>query len=250
MKATTKTTRNTDGEYRIRLFINGEYQAGADYFTDDKEDAILTAAAMAEKAGYSDKSTDFAKEEQREFEEQSGVESEQSIMERILQHFPDAETSNHESDLYILDDTGKIYAWLRKNYDFFCNVQRFRGAAGSDWAGKNCLDIPFAFDPWWNKRTAKPTKKTAFFERFSLEMTLDQARSASHPGPCNDDVETLLHDPEIRGQLFRIPENDLKAELAEYGAWTNEELNNTPENWARIVWIAAGNITEEHTENA
>lgn len=64
--ATTKTTKR-DGEFRVRLFINDEYQAGADYFTDDKEDAEITAQIMRERAGYSDKTTDFAKSEQQDY---------------------------------------------------------------------------------------------------------------------------------------------------------------------------------------
>lgn len=49
MEATTKISK-VDGEYRVRLFIDGEYQAGADYFTDDKQDAQDTAAHMAANA--------------------------------------------------------------------------------------------------------------------------------------------------------------------------------------------------------
>tara|TARA_B110001469_G_scaffold102789_1_gene101051 strand:+ start:295 stop:864 length:570 start_codon:yes stop_codon:yes gene_type:complete len=44
---TAKITLNTEiDEYRVRLFIDGVYQAGGDYFTDCKEDAQLTAAHM------------------------------------------------------------------------------------------------------------------------------------------------------------------------------------------------------------
>lgn len=45
MKATTKISKK-EGEYRVRLFIDGVYQAGGDYFTDDKTDAKRTAEAM------------------------------------------------------------------------------------------------------------------------------------------------------------------------------------------------------------
>ena len=47
--ATTKRTRR-DGEYRVRLFIDGEYQPGADYFTDDLDDAKATAKSMERDA--------------------------------------------------------------------------------------------------------------------------------------------------------------------------------------------------------
>jgi hypothetical protein len=45
VRATTKTSK-VDGEYRVRLFIDGVYQSEADYFTNDKDDAEGTADAM------------------------------------------------------------------------------------------------------------------------------------------------------------------------------------------------------------
>lgn len=35
-------------EYTVRLYVNGVRQQGADYYTDDKEDAEGTALAMVE----------------------------------------------------------------------------------------------------------------------------------------------------------------------------------------------------------
>ena len=67
MTATTKITKQDD-EYRVRLFIDGEYQAGADYFADYKDDAIETAAEMVDKAEISDKTTANARDEQDEFD--------------------------------------------------------------------------------------------------------------------------------------------------------------------------------------
>ena len=67
--ATTKMTKR-DGEFRVRLFIGGVYQAGADYFTDDKEDAISTAKAMIAKAVPSDKSTPEARDEMKDYKNQ------------------------------------------------------------------------------------------------------------------------------------------------------------------------------------
>ena len=59
----------SDGEYRVRLFIDGEYQAGADYFADDIEEATETAKAMEEDAHLSDKTSDVARDEARDFVE-------------------------------------------------------------------------------------------------------------------------------------------------------------------------------------
>ena len=57
MNAITKTTKN-DGEYRVRLFVDGNYQAGSDYFTDCKIDAKETAKAMVDNC-----TSDTTKEE-------------------------------------------------------------------------------------------------------------------------------------------------------------------------------------------
>lgn len=71
---TTKISYNGElGEYRIRLFVNGAYQAGADYFTDDKGDARNTARHMERTGGISDKTTDFAKDEQSDYENECGL---------------------------------------------------------------------------------------------------------------------------------------------------------------------------------
>ena len=37
-------------EYRARLYINGILQESADYHTDDKDDAFLTASDMVSRA--------------------------------------------------------------------------------------------------------------------------------------------------------------------------------------------------------
>lgn len=88
----------------------------------------------------------------------------------------------------------------------------------------------------------------ASFDRFEIEMTRKQAASASHQGACDDDVQALLSIPAIRRQLKKIPDELLAAELREYGAWDDTELENRENNEARIVWIAAGNIVESWRE--
>jgi hypothetical protein len=71
MNATTKTNRTTEGEYRVRLFIDGIHQAGADYFATDKAEANATAALMIQRACQSDKTTDFAKAEAADYAEEN-----------------------------------------------------------------------------------------------------------------------------------------------------------------------------------
>lgn len=45
--------------------------------------------------------------------------------------------------------------------------------------------------------------------------------------------------------LEKRPE-DLKRKLREYGAWDDEELADHAQNLQRILWIAAGDITERN----
>ena len=84
--------------------------------------------------------------------------------------------------------------------------------------------------------------------RIEFQMTLEQAESASHSGSCDDDVSALCADKAIKAQLGEIDPKVLRTELAEYGCWLEEdgELDDHKENLQRIVWIAAGDISERH----
>lgn len=86
------------------------------------------------------------------------------------------------------------------------------------------------------------------FDRFEIEMTLEQALSASHTGECSEDVAALVACPAIASQLDKIGPDKIRDELGEYGAWDEEELAFDDSNRHRIVWLAAGNIREEHRE--
>ena len=83
------------------------------------------------------------------------------------------------------------------------------------------------------------------FNRFELCMTMEQARTAYHPGQCFDDVKALMEEPKIARQFKKISDEDIRAELKETGGWEESELNDTDRNAIRILWIAAGNIVEE-----
>ena len=82
----------------------------------------------------------------------------------------------------------------------------------------------------------------AYFDRFEIKMTQAQAESASHIGPCDNDVRALV--TQLRHQLEQIDPALIAAELAEYGAWETEDLADIEANFERIVWIAACNIRE------
>ena len=95
--------------------------------------------------------------------------------------------------------------------------------------------------------TIQPAEmKTAIFEGFEIQMTLEQARSASHPGDCLADVEKLLADPAIAKQVEEIGVTKIRRELRQCGAWSDWELRNVPMLRRRIVWLAACDINEEN----
>ena len=66
---TSKIKHDKDwNEYRVRFFIDGVYQAGGDYYTEDKEDAVATAQNLcASGFGATDKNDEAAIEEQKDF---------------------------------------------------------------------------------------------------------------------------------------------------------------------------------------
>lgn len=88
----------------------------------------------------------------------------------------------------------------------------------------------------------------ATMDGFDIEMTLEQARSASHPGPCDADVAALLQVPAIRRQLKKLLDVELRDELRSTGAWEEHELQDRATNEARVLWLAAGQIAERAAE--
>lgn len=124
---TTKIIYNREyEEYRVRLFVNGVYQAGADYFTDDRDDAIATAKHMEAKGCISDK-TNFAKDEQAEFDEEESslvmydVCNDYSLDEITTDFNPeDYRTEEHEM--------GTIY--IHKEYDELHYLKGKKGLSG------------------------------------------------------------------------------------------------------------------------
>ena len=65
-----------------------------------------------------------------------------------------------------------------------------------------------------------------------------------HPGDCEKDLVKMMQLEEIQLELNRIDSENLRKELKEYGAWTEEELSNHNDNLMRILWIACCNINE------
>lgn len=80
--------------------------------------------------------------------------------------------------------------------------------------------------------------------RIELKLTRAQAAACSHPGPCDADVLALSQCPAVARQLRKLKPEDLAAELGEFGAWNATELQDHAQNLQRVLWIAAGDITE------
>lgn len=78
-----------------------------------------------------------------------------------------------------------------------------------------------------------------------FEMELEDARSGSHQGRCDEDIADLRRVPYIAATLDAIDPEILRRELKEYGAWDADELADHDANLNRILWIACGDITEQ-----
>ena len=76
-----------DGEFRVRLFIDGEHQAGADYFAGDREEAEETAKAMEADAHISDKTTSFAQDEADDLRVERRAEAARSAQLALDKHY-------------------------------------------------------------------------------------------------------------------------------------------------------------------
>ena len=80
--------------------------------------------------------------------------------------------------------------------------------------------------------------------RIELKMTMAQAESCSHPGQCDREVRELSELPVIARQLRKIDPALLASELREFGAWDSAELADHAQNLQRLLWIAAGDISD------
>jgi len=90
------------------------------------------------------------------------------------------------------------------------------------------------------------TKHETYFNYIDcIELPLDVVNDCSHSGDCTQDVKDCLELPEIKEQFSEIDKEQLKKELYDYGAWSDEELNDHDDNLMRILWIASSNIQEE-----
>ena len=80
--------------------------------------------------------------------------------------------------------------------------------------------------------------------RLNLTLRKSDVESASHPGPCDGDVEYLADLPRIAKQTTCFDPRTLADELREYGAWDAGELADHAQNIHRVLWIACGDCAD------
>ena len=83
------------------------------------------------------------------------------------------------------------------------------------------------------------------FNRFELNITKAQVLATWHPGAMDDDILALSKVPRIARQLKKLDPEQVRLELAEYGAWNEEELQDHAQNLQRVLWCGVCDIWEE-----
>lgn len=81
--------------------------------------------------------------------------------------------------------------------------------------------------------------------RIELQITREDAESASHQGQCDADIADLRRVPYIQEQLDRLSPALVAKCLREYGAWDANELADHDANLDRLLWCACCDISEE-----
>ena len=87
----------------------------------------------------------------------------------------------------------------------------------------------------------------ASFNRFELRLPGACVADCSHSGPCDADV---AHWAPLVTRPADCTPDALRSELREYGAWDADELADDAANWARILWLAAGNVSDEDSPDS
>jgi hypothetical protein len=80
--------------------------------------------------------------------------------------------------------------------------------------------------------------------RIEFQLTREQVERGHHQGACDADVEALANDPTIAEQFSRVSTDIMALELREYGAWSEEELQDRGANIRRLIWLACGDIQD------
>ena len=120
---TTKITQDKEtGEYRVRLFIDGVYQSGTDYYTDDKEDCIITAKHMEKTGVESDKNNHVSMIEDIEWniENESFYYVCNDYSLEICNHVPEDIEKYHTRK----EDEKTLYIHTEYNEIHYCSIEK------------------------------------------------------------------------------------------------------------------------------
>lgn len=85
--------------------------------------------------------------------------------------------------------------------------------------------------------------------RIELALSVDDARSGSHSGQCDEDIAELLKVPYIAEQLAGISPEVMRAIALESGrndyGRGDADNNDHAANTAFVLWMACGDIVEQ-----
>ncbi len=87
----------------------------------------------------------------------------------------------------------------------------------------------------------------ANFNRFELNLPIAVVLSCSQPGKdASEDVKAALRRyPSLLADIRDLDPFLVREELAEYGAWDEDELADDEKNAERLVWLAACELKDE-----
>ena len=119
------------------------------------------------------------------------------------------------------------------------------GAAFSDVARQVCRRRCWPTEEWSPEMTREPARLFVHVCNIDFALAEEDARSGSHPGPCDADVLALSAVPYIREQLDQINPEILACGLSEYGAWDAEDLADHEQNLQRFLWLACGDAIDD-----
>lgn len=177
-----KVYRDSDyQEFRVRLYINGELHAAADYFTDDKADAIESAFAMVRP-----NPRKAAKAESKPLSVRFNV-AVNHIANKVLPRGFDVAADapqDFESLIAHYKKTGRVLVWN----------------GGSDSTIFACPDANYSFRAWHDsKHITRRLPFTRQGELCAMELQKEDVRRIYDGGTA--DYFCTLIDAEIRGQF-------------------------------------------------
>jgi len=120
------------------------------------------------------------------------------------------------------------------------------------YCSKKCYLERKSFHGKESKEDLKNRKKenlrwyTSSCGKIELQMTIKQAQNVSHSGRCDEDVQFLSEQKEIKEITDNLNKEDLREVVSEiFVDATEEELSNHERNIKKLLWIAGNDIAEE-----